>query len=43
MALLADGRVMIAGGTVDGVYHPGKNGPGSLGPPDPVDTVTFFR
>jgi hypothetical protein len=39
--LLADGRVMIAGGRVDNVYHP--NALGNGGAPAPVDTVMFFR
>ena len=41
LALLADGRVMIAGGTVDGVYHP--HGVSGSGPPAAVDTVVLFR
>ncbi len=41
LAVLADGRVMIAGGTVDGVYRPDALGNG--GSPAAVDTVVLFR
>jgi len=40
-AVLADGRVMIAGGTVDGVYHP--NALGNGGAPAELDTVLLFH